>query len=70
MKNTLAMVQAIASQTLKGVTERDAVEAFTRRIAAMGLAHDQLLQQKLGDGIVSPDRLPDAGPSGRMTRFL
>ncbi|AMJ61052.1 sensor histidine kinase [Bosea sp. PAMC 26642] len=45
MKNTLAMVQAIASQTLKGVTERDAVEAFARRIGAMGVAHDQLLQQ-------------------------
>lgn len=45
MKNTLAMVQAIAIQTLKGVTERNAVEAFTRRIAAMGSAHDQLLQQ-------------------------
>lgn len=45
MKNTLAMVQAIATQTLKGVSERDAVEAFTRRIAAMGAAHDQLLQQ-------------------------
>ena len=34
MKNTLAMVQAIATQTLKGVTERDAVEALSRRIAA------------------------------------
>lgn len=45
MKNTLAMVQAIATQTLKGVTERDAVDAFSRRIAAMGAAHDQLLQQ-------------------------
>ncbi|RYE31412.1 MAG: GAF domain-containing protein [Hyphomicrobiales bacterium] len=45
MKNTLAMVQAIATQTLKGVTERDAVEALARRIAALGSAHDQLLQQ-------------------------
>jgi len=45
MKNTLAMVLAISGQTLKAVTERDAVEAFTRRIAAMGVAHDQLLQQ-------------------------
>lgn len=45
MKNTLAMVQAIATQTLKGVTERDAVAAFSQRISAMGMAHDQLLQQ-------------------------
>lgn len=45
MKNTLAMVQAIATQTLKAVSERDAVDAFTRRITAMSAAHDQLLQQ-------------------------
>lgn len=45
MKNTLAMVQAIATQTLKGVAERDAVAAFIQRISAMGTAHDQLLQQ-------------------------
>lgn len=45
MKNTLAMVQAIATQTLKAVTERDAVAAFRERIAEMGTAHDQLLQQ-------------------------
>lgn len=32
MKNTLAMVQAIATQTLKGVSEQDAVEAFGRRL--------------------------------------
>jgi two-component sensor histidine kinase len=45
MKNTLAMVQAIATQTLKGVSEQDAVEAFGRRLAALGIAHDQLLRQ-------------------------
>lgn len=45
MKNTLAMVQAIATQTLRTVTEQDAVAAFSRRIAAIGMAHDQLLQQ-------------------------
>lgn len=45
MKNTLAMVQAIATQTLKGVSEQDAVEAFGRRLAALGVAHDQLLRQ-------------------------
>ncbi|GJD51218.1 hypothetical protein OPKNFCMD_3970 [Methylobacterium crusticola] len=45
LKNTLAMVQAIASQTLKGVSERDAVEAFEQRILALGKAHDVLLQE-------------------------
>ncbi|SOC48261.1 two-component sensor histidine kinase [Rhizobium subbaraonis] len=54
MKNTFAMVQAIATQTLRGVTERDAVEAFTQRLHALSTAHDVLLQQswsnaKLGD---------------------
>lgn len=45
MKNTLAMVQAIAAQTLKGVAERDAVEAFKQRVHALAAAHDVLLQQ-------------------------
>lgn len=45
MKNTLAMVQAIAGQTLRGVTEADAVAAFRSRLNALGKAHDQLLRQ-------------------------
>jgi two-component sensor histidine kinase len=45
MKNTLAMVQAIAMQTLKGVTDRDAVEAFRKRVHAISSAHDVLLRQ-------------------------
>ncbi len=45
MKNTLAMVQAIAGQTLRGVTEQDAVEAFRSRLNALGVAHDQLLRE-------------------------
>lgn len=44
LKNTLAMVQAIASQTLKDVTDRDAVEALTSRIFALSTAHDILMQ--------------------------
>jgi two-component sensor histidine kinase len=45
MKNTLSMVQAIAGQTLKGVTERDAVAAFISRLHAMSGAHDVLLKR-------------------------
>lgn len=45
MKNTLAMVQAIATQTLRGITEKDAVAAFRKRIHAIASAHDVLLQQ-------------------------
>lgn len=45
VKNTLAMVQAIASQTLRGkaepLVERD---AFTARLLALAQAHDVLMQ--------------------------
>lgn len=44
MKNMLTMVQAIARQTLKGVTERDAVTSFDQRLLALSSAHDVLLQ--------------------------
>ncbi len=44
LKNTLAVVQSIASQTLRGVTERDVVETYERRIIALSRAHDVLLQ--------------------------
>ncbi|HEV7257751.1 MAG TPA: GAF domain-containing protein [Bosea sp. (in: a-proteobacteria)] len=44
LKNTLAMVAAIAKQTLRGVTEKEAVEAFHARLLALASAHDVLLQ--------------------------
>jgi len=45
MKNTLAIVHALIGQTLKSVTQRDAVEALSGRIQALGSAHELLLQQ-------------------------
>lgn len=45
LKNTLALVQAIAEQTLRGVTERSAVDALRDRLRALGHAHDVLLRQ-------------------------
>jgi PAS domain S-box-containing protein len=45
MKNSMALVQAIASQTLRGAGDRIAVQAFNQRIAALSRAHDVLLQQ-------------------------
>ncbi|WP_207553450.1 GAF domain-containing protein [Teichococcus deserti] len=45
LKNSLAMVQAIAAQTLRGVTPRAPVEALESRIQALGAAHAVLLQQ-------------------------
>ena len=44
LKNTLAMVQGIANQTLKNVPDRAPVEAFENRLLALSSAHDVLLQ--------------------------
>jgi two-component sensor histidine kinase/PAS domain-containing protein len=44
MKNMLAIVQGIATQTLKGVAERDAVVTFEDRLQALSTAHEVLLQ--------------------------
>ncbi|MBI5131146.1 MAG: GAF domain-containing protein [Rhodopseudomonas palustris] len=45
MKNTMALVQAVASQTLKNVPDKTPVKAFSDRLLAMSMAHDVLLQQ-------------------------
>jgi PAS domain S-box-containing protein len=45
LKNMLTLVQAIASQTLKGATDKDSVRSFSRRIDALSSAHDVLLKQ-------------------------
>lgn len=45
LKNTMAMVQAIATQTLRPVTDRGPVEAFTNRLHALSKAHEVLLVQ-------------------------
>ena len=45
IKNTLAMVQAIANQTLRGASDIDAArEAFAGRLISLGRAHDILTQ--------------------------
>lgn len=45
VKNTLALVQAIASQTLRGAMDLDeAREAFAARLISLGRAHDILTQ--------------------------
>jgi PAS domain S-box-containing protein len=45
LKNTLSIVQAIITQTLRRVGDQAAVAALTGRIQALGSAHDVLLQQ-------------------------
>ncbi|SHI35206.1 PAS domain S-box protein [Wenxinia saemankumensis] len=46
MKNTLAMVQAIASQTLRSTTDPSALTAFRQRLQAISSAHDVLLKRQ------------------------
>ena len=45
LKNTLSMVQAMVSQTLRQLPERQVVRALEERIIALSKAHDVLLQQ-------------------------
>lgn len=45
LKNTLSIVQAIATQTLKPVVERSAVDALEQRLLALAAAHDVLLRK-------------------------
>jgi two-component sensor histidine kinase len=44
MKNTMALVQAVASQTLKAVPDKAPVKAFLDRMLALSVAHEVLLQ--------------------------
>jgi two-component sensor histidine kinase len=45
MKNTQAIVQAIARQTLRGQVDEDALAVFTQRLMALSSAHEILLRQ-------------------------
>jgi PAS domain S-box-containing protein len=45
MKNTMALVQAVAAQTLKAVPDQAPVKAFSERVLALSMAHDLLLQR-------------------------
>lgn len=42
LKNTLALVQAIAAQTLKGAAQPEALRVFSRRLGALGHAASAL----------------------------
>jgi len=45
LKNTMTLVQAIASQTFRDTSDREAVNAFIQRLQALSSAHDILLKQ-------------------------
>jgi two-component sensor histidine kinase/PAS domain-containing protein len=54
LKNTLATVQAIASQTLRPVEDRAYVEAFEQRLATLSSAHDILFRRDWQSALVRP----------------
>lgn len=74
LKNMLAMIMALATQSLKNVTEKDAVETFRKRLLALGSAHEDLLERNWSGAnvravltgvlgkIVQPGQLELSGP--------
>jgi PAS domain S-box-containing protein len=72
-QNTLATVQAIAVQTLRGAADEEAVEAFEGRILALSKAHS-LLGRKSWDGVSLRDVIDQILPpfgldDRRVARF-
>lgn len=80
VKNTLATVQSLASQTFRQSKDSDAKSKFGARLAALGGAHDLLSEQKwegtdireVLETVISPfqttgERFTLSGPSIRMS---
>ncbi len=80
VRNTLSVVQALASQTLRGTIPRDeALDVFGRRILALARANDVVLEQSwtsagirsIAESILKPleigaERLTIEGPETRI----
>ncbi len=69
LKNTLAMVLSIATQTLRSVPDQEPVEAFERRIHTLSSAHDILLQENWSSapiGAVAKAVLANFAEGGRL----
>lgn len=70
VKNTLAMIQAIASQTLRGATSLEAAnEAFTARLSALARAHDLLVGGARAHAAMADIATSVIGIQGDPTRF-
>jgi two-component sensor histidine kinase/PAS domain-containing protein len=74
LKNTLAIVQAIAHQTFRGSDDKAALKSFNARLNALGKAHDVLTQRNWGAARINsivekvldqlePTRVDVLGPS-------
>lgn len=78
LKNTLAVVAAIAKQTLRHNEDQAAVASFSERLTALSSAHDVLLQESWAaaristviDGVLRlharPGRIVSSGPDIRL----
>ena len=69
MKNAFAMVLAIATQTLRGVSDRKPVDTFTRRIFALSNAHDILLGKSWTSARLEEVVTAAVSPLAHLDRF-
>lgn len=70
VKNTLAMIQAIASQTLRGATSLEAAnETFSARLTALARAHDLLVSGQRAHAAVADIAASVIGIQGDPARF-
>lgn len=70
LKNTLSMVQAIITQTLRGHAERPVIQSLEDRIIALSKGHDILMQQSWTAAPVSAIVDSVLGLHGRLDRFV
>ena len=69
LKNTLAMVQGMATQTLRRATDPEALAAFEARLIAFSTAHDVLFQSEWRSAelrVIVEQVLGAAGAEGRF----
>jgi two-component sensor histidine kinase len=69
MKNMLAMVQAVTTQTLRHVSDRDAVETLTQRLHALSDANEVLQQENWAAASLTEVVTKALAVFGRPERF-
>lgn len=69
LKNSLSVVQAIATQTLRKVADKEAVESFQSRLMTLSRAHDLLLQDNWTAASVSTTVSSVIGSHGSIERY-
>lgn len=69
VKNTLATVQAIVSQTLRDISEHEAVETLNQRVLALSRAHDTLIRQNWSSAAIATAAQASIDSFGMSERF-